>query len=276
MSDASSSASGSARGPSTRELLVGLARAFGGAIIFSLPLLMTMEMWWLGFYMDRLRLALFMIVVVPLLVGLSRFGGFKPTVTWADDVADAFVAYGVALVASAVVLSLFHVLEPGMPLGEVVGKVALQAVPGAFGAMLARSQLGGSGEEESGAYGSEVFLMAAGAVFLALNVAPTEEMVLIAYKMTPWHALATLVVSLALMHAFVYASEFEGGHSRPEGTPWWSEFLRLTVVGYVIALLVSAYVLWTFGRFEGDTLGMYVMMTVVLGFPSSIGAAAHS
>ena len=39
-----------------RDLWIGVARAFGGAIFFSLPLLMTMEMWWLGFYMDRLRI----------------------------------------------------------------------------------------------------------------------------------------------------------------------------------------------------------------------------
>jgi uncharacterized membrane protein len=51
---------------------VGLARAFGGALVFSLPLLMTMEMWWLGFAMDRLRLALLLAVQLPLLVGLAR------------------------------------------------------------------------------------------------------------------------------------------------------------------------------------------------------------
>jgi hypothetical protein len=31
-----------------RHAVVGLARAFAGAIIFALSLLMTMEMWWLG------------------------------------------------------------------------------------------------------------------------------------------------------------------------------------------------------------------------------------
>jgi uncharacterized membrane protein len=33
-----------------QETLAGLARGLGGAILFALPLLMTMEMWWLGFY----------------------------------------------------------------------------------------------------------------------------------------------------------------------------------------------------------------------------------
>src|SRR3546814_20868455 len=54
-------------------------------------------------------------------------------------------------------------------------------------------------------YGGTLFLMSVGAVFLALNVAPTEEILLIAYKMTPWHALAVIVLSLLLMTGFVYA-----------------------------------------------------------------------
>jgi hypothetical protein len=32
-----------------------LARAAGGAILFSLPIMMTMEMWWLGMYMQSKR-----------------------------------------------------------------------------------------------------------------------------------------------------------------------------------------------------------------------------
>jgi len=279
-----SASSPSAGRGSPREFLVGLARAFGGAILFSLPLLMTMEMWWLGLYMDRHRLALLMAVMVPVVVVLDRVAGFKPTSTWAADVADGLVAYGVAFAAAAVVLPLLGVIGPGMPASEVVGKLSLQAVAGAFGAVLASSQLGGGGDEEEGVaeaaeerlggYAAEVFLMMAGALFLAFNVAPTEEVVLIAYLMTPWHALALAAVSLALMDAFVYASAFRGGHARPEGTPAWSVFLRFTVVGYAVALAVSAYVLWTFGRFEDGTFSAHVTMTVVLGFPAAVGAAA--
>jgi hypothetical protein len=38
-----------------RRFLIGLSRAFGAAIFLSLPLLMTMEVWQLGFYLDRFR-----------------------------------------------------------------------------------------------------------------------------------------------------------------------------------------------------------------------------
>ena len=265
------------------EFLKGLARAFGGAIFFSLPLLMTMEMWWLGFYMDRLRLGLFMLAMVPLLIALDHYIGFKKEqTTWREDVPDGMIAYGVGIVSSCVVLLLFNVLNLDMPLREWVGKVALQAVPASFGAVLATSQFGGNGNGDrkgvegapEGGYGAELLFMVAGAVFLAFNVAPTEEMVLIAFQVTPWYALIIAVLSLLLMHAFVYAVEFRGSHSRPEDTAGWSIFLRYTVTGYAIALLVCAYVLWTFGRFDGDPLSMNVMQTTVLGFPAALGAAA--
>ena len=44
---------------------IGLARAFGGAIIFSLPLLMTMKMWYLGSGISEIRLALFLDYLPP-------------------------------------------------------------------------------------------------------------------------------------------------------------------------------------------------------------------
>ena len=148
--------------------------------------------------------------------------------------------------------------------------------------MLATSQLGGAdaGDEQGvsekaaeGGYWAELLFMLTGAVFLAFNVAPTEEIALIAFQINAWYALAIAVVSLALMHAIVYAVEFSGSPGMPEDTPEWSVFLRFTVTGYAIALLVSAYVLWTFGRFDGDPLIMNTMQTVVLAFPAALGAA---
>ena len=258
---------------------VGLARAFGGAIIFGLPILMTMEMWQIGVAMPPLRLLLLLLISLPLLVGLSAMAGFERTVDLRNDVLDAFVALAVGMTASAAILFLLAVLRPDHSLAEVVGRVGLQAVPASIGALLAQSQLGPRDEDderrrEEAGYGGEIFLMAVGALFLAFNIAPTEEIVLIAARMTRWHSLAMVATSLLVMHAFVYAVEFHGQAHVPEGTPWWSVFLRYTVVGYVAVLLMSAYMLWTFGRLDGVTGGELASIVLVLGFPGAVGAAA--
>jgi len=261
------------------DFFVGLARAFGGAIFFSLPMMMTMEMWWLGFYMERSRLALFMALMIPLLIALDRYSGFRRTSSWLEDAVDGLVAYGVGFVASAVVLLLFNIVHPGQSVREVVGMVSLQAIPASFGAVLAASQLGGEydtqeRERESAGYWAELLFMTAGAVFLAFNLAPTEEMIFLAFRMTPGHGLALIATTLLLMHAAVYAVGFHGQEAAPAGASRGVVLLRFTVVGYAIALLTSALVLWIFGRYEDQAISIHVMQAVVLGFPAGLGAAA--
>jgi putative integral membrane protein (TIGR02587 family) len=177
------------------------------------------------------------------------------------------------------VLWLFNLITLDEPLSSLVGKIALQAVPASFGAMLSNSLFGAQAPAERRhkrevGFAGTLFLMAVGALFLAFNVAPTEEMVLLAYRMTHWHAVALALTSLLLIHGFVYAVNFRGGYEAPEGVWRPDLFLRYTVPGYAIALLVSGYVLWTFGRYEDHAMARMLMQAVVLGFPASIGAAA--
>lgn len=267
----------SARPEPQEHLLVELARAFGGAVIFALPMLMTMEMWQLGYSMDPLRLALLLVLAVPLLVGLSHYGGLRPTRRFADNVADALVTILVAVLAAVVVLAVLGLADVGMSVRELVGMVAMQVVPGAIGAALARSQLSGEGEEpdyDPPDYAGELFIMGVGALFLGLNVAPTEEIVLLAARMTPWDQLGLAAVSLAIMHAFVYALGFAGTEEPLEGEHPVATFMRFTVVGYVLVLAMSLYILWTFGRLDGLPMHQISASAIVLAFPGAIGAAA--
>lgn len=262
--------------------LVGLARGGAGALLFSIPMLMTMEMWFLGFYMERERLLLLLVLNVPLLVCMSHRIGFERTTTWRQSARDAIVAYGMGVAASALILLLLGVIKFDMAPREWVGMIALQAVPASIGALLGRSQLSmseeddddGSDESSETSYATELFMMAVGALYLSLNLAPTEEMILLAYKMTVWHALSLLLLSLLLMHGFVYALSFKGSHSLEAGTPVWHAFIRFTLPGYVLALAVSLYTLWTFGRLDDLGTTEALLTVIVLGFPAAIGAAA--
>ena len=262
-----------------RKFFIGLARAFGGGIIFGLPLLMTMEMWMLGATMPPARLALLVVVWFPLLVGLSAIAGFEGTLRLKHDLLDALVAIGVGAVAAGVVLGILGVIGRDTTPENAVGMVTLQALPGSMGALLAVSQFGGEDDDGNEAqrrdsWAGEMLLMAVGALFLAFNIAPTEEITLLAAKMSPWQSAATLLFSLALMHAFVYAVEFSGQAPIAAGTAFHSVFVRYTVVGYAIALGLSAYTLWTFGRLDGLHSAERISLTVALALPGAIGAAA--
>lgn len=238
---------------------------------------MTMEAWALGFHLEPFRLALLLVVTVPTLILLHKYGGFRHTIALRDRMADAFVAILVAASAAIVVLYVFGEVHADMPLREVIGKIAVQMVPGSLGASLARAQLGSDPLEEGDipepGYPEELFLMVVGALFLSVNIAPTEEVVLIAYKMDPWREIALVILSLGLLHGFVYEFEFRGSHSPEPGAGFVSIFFRYAIVGYVLVMLVNLYMLWTFGRTDDANFSETLSAVVVLSFPGALGAA---
>lgn len=267
------------RGPE-KALVVGLGRAAGGALLFSVPILMTNEMWSLGSSIAPLRLALLLILTPLLLFGLAHYIGFRQSRRPLDHVADAMVAIAVSAVGAAAILAVFGLLGPGMSLREVVGKIGVQITPASIGAMLARSQFGQQSDREKSRrlsdphYLGELFIMGIGALFLSLSIAPTQEVLDISHAMTVWHQLALLIATVTVMHAFVYFVAFPGRvpispAARPLGL-----FARFTMAGYAVVLLVSLFLLWIFGRVDGASTGETVSVAIILSFPGAIGAAA--
>ena len=259
-----------------RDYAQALGRAFAGALIFSLPLLMTMEMWTLGHSVKPWMLLQFLLFHLVILFGLSKVAGFEQSRSWLDDILDSFSAYGVAAITSVVVLSLFNVIQPGQSAAEIASKVMIQIVPASFGAMIGASLLGEGDKIEAKehwreTYSGRLFLMLAGGLFLSFTVAPTEEMILISSQMTALHGLVLVALSIALLHLFVYRFDHIGAQRRRTGDGP-AVFWRYTMPGYGIAVLVSFYILWTFGRVGGLDPGHAALAVAVLAFPASIGA----
>lgn len=254
----------------------GLGRAFGGALIFSLPMFLTIELWWLGFYLDRLRLMALLVLMFPVLVGVSHFRGFQPTFGWKDDLIDACVAYSVGFTTAAVILPVFSVLQTGMSFNEIIGKMAIQAIPASMGALLARSQFRSGPQQgmtrQPHNYGGKIFLAAVGALYMALNLAPTQEMTLLAQKISWRQAMILLGLSLVVMQAFTYAIDRQHAASTP--VPLTTSFFSYTVTGFAVALVIGLYMLWSFSRTDGLAVEQIVREVLVLGFPVAVGAAA--
>jgi putative integral membrane protein (TIGR02587 family) len=193
-------------------------------------------------------------------------------------VLDSLTACAVGYIVSTGMLLLLGIIKPGMSVDELIGKIALHAIPCSIGAILARRQLGaeetGKEQRRQEQYGGKLFLMGVGAIFLAFQLAPTEEMVLIGHQITGWHAAALALLSLGIMQAFLCSIEAEGQKSIFSTGFFWGVFVRFTITGYALTLLLSLYVLWTFGRLDGSALPEAMMSILVLGFPAALGASA--
>ena len=241
-------------------------------------MLMTMEMWWLGGHIDRTRFLIFTVLGVLLVATISFYEGIADTFGGRDDVLDTLVSYFVGFSTAAVMLLLFGVVGPGMPIEEVLGRIGLQAIPASFGAVLGEAVLGSSGEEKKETraitYTGQLILTVAGALFLAMSVSPTEEMQLIAHRMDLWHTLALALFTFLVTHMFIYAAD-RGQEDKTTASYFdLGLIMRFTVVTYAVVLAVSAYILWTFGTLDGMDMTNAVKTICVLAFPAALGASA--
>ena len=265
------------RRPSGRELALGGVRAAAGATLFAMPMFLTQEMWTVGVVASPWRLALVVTAHLPVLLVLVRYLGFRDTagLHLGDHVADALVAYGIGTVMSLVMLAMIGVVDTGRSVHEVAGLVAVQAVPASLGAAIARSQVAaepGDGRRDPATYPYEILLMAVGCAVFAFNVAPTEEIVMLAARVGDLQAVSVAVSSMIGLHAIVYGMGFRGQHRAD--APMWSVFLGYTVVGYAVTVVVCAGLLWTFGHFDGTPVPVMAVRAVILAVPGTLGAGA--
>lgn len=271
------------RAPAISDSLREYARGIAGGLIFSLPLLYTMEVWWAGFEAGPLRLLGLVVATVALLLGYNHYAGLHEDACWSEVVIDSIEEMGLGLVLAAAVLFLLGQLEIDMSLSEVVGKITVEAMTVAIGISVGTSQLGGGGEgvakggaqasaKEEVSFGGQIVIAACGAMLFAANVAPTEEIVVIASEAGVEKLLGIAVLSLLLTALVLYYIEFTGSERFVRGDGLISVVVG-TVISYTVALLVSAAVLWFFGRLDEGLLTC-VAQTIVLGFAATLGASA--
>lgn len=267
-----------------RRDIVQTLRAYGrgvlGALLVSMPLLVTMEMWWLGFTMPPWKLLVFLVLHFGVLLVLQHYSGFQEDDTFLEEVQDAISAYGIGLLVAALILPLFNILRGGMSLDEILGKILLQSIPLSLGASIAMAELGEQRnrdeqrKRQAGVLGS-LAISLVGASYFGFNIAPTEEPLMLGARIHWWHAVLLLLAALLVAHAIVYALGFRGGRQLPEGSSWWGSILTFGVATTTVALLVAVLYLWLFGRIGPDTgLAVALHMVVVMGFVNSLGAAA--
>jgi putative integral membrane protein (TIGR02587 family) len=268
---------------SLQEYLRGIA----GGVMFSLPLLYTMEVWWAGFTMHPLRLLLYVLATFTLLLGYNRYAGLRCDFTPLEVAVDSVEEMGIGIGISVVILWLLGQITTEMPGSEVAGKIIIESMTVAIGVSVGTAQLGGS--EDNGDTGmedqltpfltegseliSQLAIAGCGAVLFAANVAPTEEIIVIATQTAAFKLVGMAVLSMVFGSLILFYSDFSGSQSFSKSRGIKTVF-GSAVITYAIALVVSAAILWVFGRFDDTSAIVCLSETVVLGLASILGASA--
>jgi putative integral membrane protein (TIGR02587 family) len=267
------------------------ARGVAGGLLFSLPLLYTMEVWWAGFTSHPWRLAVYVVATFVLLLGYNYYAGLRKDSCFEEVVIDSVEEMGIGIAIAAVVLFLLGRVRLDTPAEEAVGQIVIEAMTVAIGVSVGTAQLGGGDGEDADDkgvgggrgraspgggeihFGGQVVLAACGAVLFAANVAPTEEIVMIAVEISAWRLLGLAALSLSVGALILYYSEFAGSrhHVRFDAR---HDVLVGSVVTYAVALAASALILAFFGRFDGQALATCVAQVIVLGVAATLGASA--
>jgi putative integral membrane protein (TIGR02587 family) len=266
---------------SITESLQEYGRGVAGGLMFSLPLLYTMEVWWAGFNTHPYRLLAYVLTTFLLLLGYNRYAGLRRDRSMTEVAIDSVEEMGIGLFLAFLVLFLFGRITFEMPINAIVGVIVLEAMTVAIGVSVGAAQLGTGGKDEGMGvnskdgihFGAQIVFAFCGAVLFAANLAPTEEIVIIGIQTSWLKLIGVAVFSLLIAFLILHYSDFKGA----------GEFVRAdhptlillgTVVTYAIALSSSALILWFFGRFDGVTMFTALAQTVALGLAATLGASA--
>lgn len=257
-------------------------------MLFGVPLLYTMELWWSGTSLPPATGVVVVLLVLATAIVIDRTAGFRfhDDRAWASSAIDGVEVVAVCVVLGAVMLVVLGEIDGGTNLRESLAKVVAQLVPLVLGGSIANEIFGSAGssggaegpvdtgESSAGTLPVTVWRVVGaavlGSVVVALAIAPTDEVIIIAGRASLWHLLALTAASLAASHAIVFSADF--GRRRPRGDV--REELAHSGIAYGVAIATSAAMLAFYGRLDGVSMATSWSRVIALGFPAAIGAAA--
>lgn len=263
------------------ESLREYGRGIAGGLIFSIPLFYTMEVWWSGFVLHPGRILIYVIVTFGLLLLYNRIAGLRRDASWLEVVIDSVEEMGIGIILSFVILWLTGRIHGGMEWGEIVGKITMEAMTVAIGVSVGTAQLGApddgdegvSGDGGENGYFPQSAIALCGAVLFAANVAPTDEIEVMAMGCPPAKLLGVALFSMLIGGVILHFAGFRGS-TRYVVAGTWTHTVKGILTTYAISLLAAAGLLWFFGRLDGDPISLGLAKTVVLGLPAVLGASA--
>lgn len=266
-----------------------LAQSMTRALIFGIALIYTMESWWAGEQLAIWKLLLFFFLAFLANLYLLPTATSAKMSFW-QVFRKGLRNKGMAVVISLLLLVLLGRISPfNFPYERDISTVILLSIPVSIGADVAHiyQLYANSKTEQKKSAGSnrqkpwkfilkDIASSSGGALFVALPIAPTAEIPMLAARLGFWREMAIVLFSIFIAHMVVYGTGV--GRTPPSGDNTYGAKVwpyADALMSYVVALVVCAAVLFLFGRIDiGDPLPSLLALIVVLGLPAAIGAAA--
>jgi putative integral membrane protein (TIGR02587 family) len=271
-----------------RQEIRNIVRGMCGGFLFGIPLLYTMEVWWVGSSVppERMLVGIFTTFVIVYL--LNKTEGFRRSRhrphTY-EAIADTVEAIAIGILCSFLLLFLLQEISFSTQLKEMLGKVAFESVPFSIGVGLTNQFLSGSEDEdvEEGSDSSEainatladVGATLIGALVIAFNIAPTDEVPTLAAAVSEPGLWAIAFVSLLISYGIVFEAGFLNQQKRNQQRGLFQRPASETVMSYLVSLAAAALMLWFFHRVTlADPWELWLKYTMILGLPATVGGAA--
>jgi putative integral membrane protein (TIGR02587 family) len=265
-----------------------ITRGACGGFLFGIPLIYTMEIWWIGSTVSPFLMLTAIVTTWMVVFFLNRTEGFrKETDTkLADAVRDTVEAIAIGLVCTTIVLIVLQEVKPETQLSEALGKIIFESVPFSLGVALSNQFLSSDQQADSskpkkssnfkhdGTF-ADIGATLIGSILIAFNIAPTDEIpMLAAATATPW-LLCTIVISLVISYGIVFEANFANRSRRQQQRGAFQSPLSETIMCYLVSLLSAAIMLWFFRQLDfSDPVPTWINYILLLGLPATIGGAA--
>ena len=278
-----------------------IVRGVSGGLLFGVPLLYTMEVWQIGSFTKPPALLIILGVTYIVVFLLNQSAGFrnKRYRTLRNSLFESVESLAIGLICSAFILTLLQEINQTTPLDEALGKIILEGVPFAIGVVLSKFILD---DQDSSTYSeptseskqssfkhqkfhqNQLSLQATlddigatftGAMFIGFNIAPTEEIRVLANAASaPW-LIAIIAASLLISYCIVFAAGFRNQKQRHHQQGLFQSPNTETILSYFISLIASVLMLRFFQQLSFSDPGfLWLQSTLILGLPATIGGAA--
>lgn len=268
-----------------------LIRGASGGFLFGIPLLYTMEVWWIGSTVGPPRLLLALLLTFAIVFMLNRTSGFRKLsdIRAIDAMIDSVEAIALGILCTGITLVLLQEITLQTPIREVLGKLIYESVPFTLGVALANQFLSGNrgGDPDDGASSNEpsegrlnatlsdIGATLIGALIIAFNIAPTDEVPMLAAAVSGLWLLAVLAASLVISYCIVFQAGFANQQRRRQQQGIFQRPLSETIASYLVSLLAAMAMLFFFDQLNfDDPWQMWLSHTLLLGLPATIGGAA--